>query len=56
MRDHRNLELGDAPTRTEITKAVQQHATRHPGSVKRSDASTAKAAAKRAKASRKANR
>ena len=56
MRDHRDLEPGESPTLTEITKAVREHATKHPGSVKRSDATKAKAARKRAKSSRKVNR
>ena len=41
---------------TDITRQVQEHTQKHPGSVRRSDANKARKAAKQAKASRKANR
>lgn len=57
MHDHR---LGaDPAVRVDITELVakaRERATRHPGSVRRSDTAKKRAAAKRAKASRKANR
>lgn len=58
MRDHRiDLLAGDAPREPrDITELVRTHRRAHPGSVRRSDKLKARAAAKRAKASRKANR
>lgn len=59
MRDHRPDLDGEAPQSRElreITEQVHQYSTKHPGSLKRSDANRARKAAKQAKASRKANR
>ena len=66
MRDHRPFTpdsdadkqafLARANRLTDITRQVQEHSTKHPGSVRRSDANKARKAAKQAKASRRANR
>lgn len=54
MHDHRPGM--DSTVRIDITSLVREHATRHPGTVRRSKNAKKRAAAKRAKASRKANR
>ena len=56
MQDHRNLAPGSLPVFVDISKNVREHSTKHPGSVKRSVKAQARAAGKRAKASRKGNR
>lgn len=58
MRDHRDIEPGDAPILREITKAVQQHSTKHPRSVRRAmnTDQRKKVRTKMAKRSRRANR
>lgn len=62
MRDHRpDRDTADAEIRglrelVDITAQVTAHHDRHPGSVKRSPKADARARARRAKQSRKANR
>jgi hypothetical protein len=56
MRDH-TLDTPELRAMlVDITKAVEEHVTKHPGSVQRSDKAKERAKARRAKASRKANR
>lgn len=54
MHDHRPD--ADPTVKIDITALVREHTTRHPGTVRRSKDAKRRAAAKRAKASRKANR
>lgn len=57
MRDHRpGLDPTVKVDITDLVVQARERATRHPGSVRRSSDAKKRAAAKRAKASRKANR